>query len=618
MKILGISAFYHDSAAALLVDGHIVAAAQEERFSRKKGDAGFPLESVRYCLQQSGLSIDDLDALVFYDKSFLKFERLLETYLHFAPLGFLSFFKAIPLWIKQKMLVKRHIRQALTEVGCYDKKKLKLLFSTHHLSHAASAWYLSGFDKAAILTLDGVGEWATASIGKGEGHQIQMFEEMHFPHSVGLFYSSFTSFLGFKVNSGEYKMMGLAPYGNPQGERTAAYRDLILNRMISIMDDGSIRMNMRYFSYPHALRMIPLRRWERLFELKSPREGEEHAAAHCDLALAVQQVTEEIILKMAKHAVAITGCDKLCMAGGVALNCVANAHLLKSGIVSGLFIQPAAGDAGAAAGAALAAFHMYFEKEDHPEHSDPFSCYLGPDIHPDEIEFLKNTYGAVSRKIPGEAELVAMLAKELAKGKIAGWVQGRMEFGPRALGNRSILADPGNTEMQKKLNLSIKFREGFRPFAPSVTEEDASEYFDIPVNSPYMLLVAPLREKYRHKLPENYAEIDLRTKLYTPRSSLQAITHVDFSARLHTVSKKENPRFHTLLKAFEKESSYPVLVNTSFNVRGEPIVCSAHDAYRCFMNTDMDLLVIENDVFIKEEQPDYQNKNRWKMKFKMD
>ncbi len=619
LTILGISAYYHDSAAVLLAGGRIVAAAQEERFTRMKHDAAFPQHAVSFCLEQGGLNIDDLDAVVFYDKPFLKFERLLETYLHYAPRGIFSFCKAMPVWITEKIFIKDQIRKGLKKVQPYRKDQLKLLFSAHHLSHAASAFYASPFEEAAVLTVDGVGEWATASIGKGKGRQLQITQELHFPHSVGMLYSAFTYFLGFRVNSGEYKLMGLAPYGDKDGEGCKRYREIITTRLAQIYEDGSLRLHMKYFSFHTGLRMLPSRRWEKLFGIRRLRSGEEATQAHCDLALAIQMVTEDIILKMAAHAVSISGQRKLCLAGGVALNCVANGRLLRSGLVDEIFIQPAAGDAGGALGAALAAHHMYFGQErTSPDPDFMQAALLGPGIGPDELPRLKRQYKAVYHVRENMDELYAQCADLLIEGKVIGWVQGRMEFGPRALGNRSILADARYPDMQKRLNLKIKFREGFRPFAPSVAEEEAGAYFDISVSSPYMLLVAPLSGKYRFPRPEGFSGFSMKDKLYCERSVFQAITHVDDSARLHTVSSKNNPQFHGLLQAVKKKSGHPLLVNTSFNVRGEPIVCSARDAYLCFMNTGMDVLVIGQTIFFKEEQQDPDDRNKWKMSFKKD
>jgi carbamoyltransferase len=619
-KILGISAFYHDSAAAVTVGGKIVAAAQEERFTRDKHTPDFPTQAVKYCLEEAGLSIDELDAVVFYDKPLLKFERLLQTYYAFAPKGVVSFLKAIPVWLNEKMFLKKLLYDGLKEVGPYDKKKVKLLFPEHHLSHAASAYLPCPYDKAAILTVDGVGEWCTASIGLGEGGDIRILKEMEFPHSVGLLYSAFTYFLGFTVNSGEYKLMGLAPYGNPRAKRTHDYADLIKKEIVDIKSDGSIWLNQDYFNYATGLRMVHDHKWEKLFGIPR-REGEALLEQkHCDLALAIQMVTEEIVIKMAEEAKRLTGADYLCMAGGVALNCVANGKLLRKGIFKDIYVQPASGDAGGALGAALAASTMYFGEERirNGNWDTMEGSYLGPDYSDKEIQLMNRKTKAVAKHYTDYSELCAFVAARLAEGNVVGWHQGRMEFGPRALGNRSILGDARNPEMQKKLNLKIKYREGFRPFAPSVLAEKCMDYFDQPEDSPYMLIVSPVKESRRKQLPDNYFDMDLWDRLYHERSDIQSVTHLDFSARIQTVHKETNPRYHQLISAFEKETGYGLVVNTSFNVRGEPIVCTPYDSYRCFMSTEMDYLVIGDFVYAKTEQPDWQNRDKWMVKFKMD
>ncbi len=619
-KVLGISAFYHDSAAAITVGGRIIAAAQEERFTRDKHTPDFPAEAVKYCLAEAGLEIDELDAIVFYDKPLLKFERLLETYYAFAPKGLASFLKAIPVWLNEKMFLKKLIHEGLKTVGPYDKKKVKLLFPEHHLSHAASAFYPSPFEKSAILTIDGVGEWCTASIGLGDGNQISMLRELNFPHSVGLLYSAFTYFLGFTVNSGEYKLMGLAPYGNPESEETERFADIIKKHLVDIKEDGSIWLDQSYFNYSTGLRMVHDDKWAKLFGF--PRRGEEGEIVqhHCNLALAIQRVTEEVVLKMAAEARRLTGSENLCMAGGVALNCVANGKLLDSGIFKNIYVQPAAGDAGGALGAALAASAMYFDEprtlSGGPDEMS--GSYLGPDYSEKEIDLMARKAKGVYKKYADFGELAKDVATELADGKVVGWFQGRMEFGPRALGNRSILGDARNPDMQKKLNLKIKYREGFRPFAPSVLAEDVSDYFDLNEPSPYMLLVCPVKNSRRAVLPEKFHDMPLWDKLYYKRSDVQSITHLDFSARIQTVHKETNPRYHGLIDAFKKQTGYALVVNTSFNVRGEPIVCTPHDAYRCFMATEMDFLVINDFVFKKTEQPDHENREKWNVKFKMD
>ncbi len=615
--VLGISAFYHDSAAALVVDGKIVAAAQEERFTRIKHTADFPVHAITYCLEEGGYSIDELDAVVFYDKPLLKFERLLETYYAFAPKGLTSFLKAIPVWLRDKMFLKKLIYDGLLEIEKYDKKALKLLFTEHHLSHAASAFYPSPFENAAILTIDGVGEWATAAIGTGSGREITFLKELRFPHSVGLLYSAFTYYLGFKVNSGEYKLMGLAPYGNPHADQTGMFIKQIKTHLVDIKDDGSVWMDQDYFLYATGLRMIKEKKWEHLFGFPRREDGEKLEQHHCNLAFAIQHVTEEIFLKMAREAKRLTNSENLCLAGGVALNCVANGLLQREKIFKRIFIQPAAGDAGGALGAALAATYINFEEERQTTSSmDRMAgSYLGPVYSRKEIMLMCRSEKAVHKEFSHVEALVDIVAKELAAGKVVGWFHGRMEFGPRSLGNRSILADARNTEMQKKLNLKIKYRESFRPFAPSVLAADVSQYFDLDSNSPYMLLTAPVKKELRKEMPENYQQLAIQEKLYQSRSELQAITHVDFSARIQTVHEETNPLFSKLLEAFKQQTGTSLLVNTSFNVRGEPIVCSPKDAWNCFMSTEMDLLVIENFLFYKEDQPDYSNREKWKGDF---
>lgn len=619
-KILGISAFYHDSAAAITVDGEIIAAAQEERFTRKKHTEDFPINAVKYCLEETGLSINELDAVVFYDKPLLKFERLLETYYAFVPRGLRQFIMSIPIWLKEKMFLKKLLFEGLNEVETFDKKKLKLLFPEHHMSHAASAFYPSPFKESAILTIDGVGEWATATIAKGEGNKIEMLKEMRFPHSVGLLYSAFTYFLGFRVNSGEYKLMGLAPYGNPKAEKTKKFIDQIKENIVDIKEDGSIWLNQDYFNYATGLKMINETKWEQLFGFKTLKPDGDIEQKHCNLAFAIQLVTEEIIIKMAKEAKRLTGSDYLCMSGGVALNCVANGKLLKENIFKEIYIQPASGDAGGSLGAALTAHYMYFENQrDNTEMPDSMKgSYLGPEFSDKEIYIALKKHKAVFQKYDSFDELCDTVAELMDKGNIIGWFQGRMEFGPRALGNRSILADARNKEMQKKLNLKIKYREGFRPFAPSVLAENVSEYFELDTISPYMLLVANVKKERRKNLPDNYFELDLWDRLYMERSDLQSITHLDFSARVQTVHKKTNERYWKLINAFNQKTGYAVVVNTSFNVRGEPVVCTPEDAYRCFMRTEMDYLIVNNFLMQKTTQTDWENKEKWMVKFKMD
>ncbi|MCC6371091.1 MAG: carbamoyltransferase [Bacteroidia bacterium] len=620
MKVLGISAYYHDSAAALTVDGKIIAAAQEERFTRQKHIAEFPTNAIQYCLKEAALTLDELDAVVFYDKPFLKFERLIETYYAFAPKGLMSFITAIPVWLNEKLFLKRAIKKGLKEVSNYDKQKLNLLFTEHHLSHAASAFFVSPHNESAILTIDGVGEWCTASIGFGKANTITFLREMNFPHSVGLLYSAFTYYLGFAVNSGEYKLMGLAPYGIQASENVNQWVELIKTELVSIKEDGSIFLNQSYFKYATGLRMINHRKWKALFGFERRREEDELQQQHCDLALAIQKVTEEIVLKMAAEAKKITGSKNLCMAGGVALNCVSNAKLRDLNLFENIYIQPAAGDAGGALGAALAVEYLYYGAERKPLNNEDNmqGTYLGPEISTEEVEQLIGKFSAAAVKYNDSSELSKTVAAKLARGLVIGWCRGRMEFGPRALGNRSILADPRNADMQKKLNLKIKNREGFRPFAPSVLSEHAATYFNTKEPSPYMLFVSELNSSFRNPLPADYEKLDLWERLYYQRSQLPAITHLDFTARVQTVHKATNPVYWQLLDDFRIITGIPVLVNTSFNVRGEPMVCSSEDAYRCFMQTDMDVLVINNFVFEKEAQPDWKNKAMWERQFKKD
>ena len=606
-KILGISAFYHDSAAALLDDGKIVFAAQEERFTRKKHDSSFPVGAIKASFDyaknnDNGLSFTDLDAVVFYEKPLLKFERLLETYYAFAPRGVKQFISAMPLWIKEKLFFKELIYSELRKIGPIDKKKTKLLFSEHHLSHAASAFYPSCFEDAAILTIDGVGEWATASLSHGSGKGIKILRELRFPHSIGLLYSAFTYYLGFKVNSGEYKLMGLAPYGNPDSGRFKKIKELIYSHMIDVKDDGSLWLNQDYFSYCYALKMLDESKWERLFGFPAREPETDIKQEYCDMALAVQHITEDAVLKMAAEAKRLTGSKNLCMAGGVALNCVANGKLLRANIFDDIWVQPASGDAGGALGAALAAHHIYFGKsKDIKGTADKMQgSYLGPEYSDFDIETMASRYNAVYERHEGDS-LYDKVAKLLDEGFVVGWCQDRMEWGPRALGNRSILADARDPRMQKRLNLKIKYREGFRPFAPSVLYEDADEYFDDGRPSPYMLSIAYVKNSKRKPLPEGYNSMPLMDKLYYQRSDIPAVTHLDFSARVQTVHKETNPKYRKLLEAFKRATGCGLLVNTSFNVRGEPVVCTPEDAYRCFMNTEMDYLVISDFIFDKKK-----------------
>ncbi|HMQ61777.1 MAG TPA: carbamoyltransferase [Flavilitoribacter sp.] len=606
MKILGISAYYHDAAAAVIENGEILAAAQEEWFSRKKHDPSFPAAAAGWCLDYAGFAVEELDAVVFYDKPFLKFERLLETYYGFAPRGLESFVRSMPIWIKEKLFLKDQVKRELKALQPGIKHFPKLLFPEHHLSHAASAFYPSPFEEAAILTVDGVGEWATASICHGKGHRIEILKELRFPHSLGLLYSAFTYFLGFRVNSGEYKLMGLAPYGDPDAGETKTFLDKIKTTLVDIMPDGSIWLNQDWFRYAVGLRMIRDQKWAQLFGMTRRAPDAPLDQRHCNLASAIQQVTEEVVLKMARTARQLTGSPNICLAGGVALNCVANGKLEKSGLFEQIWIQPAAGDAGGALGAALAAQHIYFDRP-RPVSSGQDQmkgAFIGPEFSDLDIELTARKYKAPWRRFESVSDLVEQAAAVLSVGNVVGWFQGRQEFGPRALGARSILGDARNPEMQRKLNLKIKFRESFRPFAPSVLIEDAPLFFDLNRESPYMLLVAPVMKDRRNDLSELYGGLPLMEKLDTLRSDIPAVTHVDFSARVQTVHKETNPVYYDLLSAFKQLTGYGLLVNTSFNVRGEPVVCTPDDAFRCFIRTDMDFLVMGNYLFDKMEISD--------------
>lgn len=621
MTILGISAFYHDSAAALIKNGEILAAAQEERFTRIKHDPAFPSNAVKFCLDHSGVTLDKVDAIVFYDKPLLKFERLLETYYGFSPRGLKSFLTSIPVWLKEKMFLKRMLHEELEKIGNYDKRKAKLLFPEHHLSHAASAYYPAPFEDAAILTIDGVGEWATASICYGKGNQMTILKELRFPHSLGLLYSAVTYYCGFKVNSGEYKLMGLAPYGNHGSAQVAKFVDVIKNELVEIKPDGSIWLNQEYFNYATGLRMVFDDKWEKLLGFKRRESESLLEQIHCDFALAIQEVTEEVVIKMAQEAKRLTGSKNLCMAGGVALNCVANGKLQKTNIFENVYIQPAAGDAGGALGAALAANYIYFNQERKltPDTLDEMQgSYLGPEYSDLDVKQMAKKYEASYQYYENFDELAAQTAQLLSEGNVIGWFQGRMEFGPRALGGRSILGDARNSEMQKKLNLKIKYREGFRPFAPSVLAEDVKEYFECDTPSPYMLLVHGVNKKRRTVFPENYENLPMMEKLYFLRSDLPSITHIDYSARIQTVHQETNPRYWTLINEFKKQTGYGVIVNTSFNVRGEPIVCTPEDAYKCLMRTEMDYLVVGNFIFDKKFQPKWTESESWKDEYKLD
>jgi carbamoyltransferase len=596
MRLLGLSAFYHDSAAALIEDGRIVAAAQEERFTRKRHDAGFPVEAIRYCLAAGKVDLDQVDAVVFFEKPLIKFERLLETYLANAPRGFASFRMAIPLWIKEKLFQKPNLEKALAEFAPSGKLAGKLLFAEHHQSHAASAFFPSPFEEAVVLTMDGVGEWATTSVSIGRGNTLEVKREIHFPHSIGLLYSAFTYYTGFKVNSGEYKVMGLAPYGEPR------YAQLILDKLIDLKEDGSFWLDQSYFNYATGLTMTS-RKFHALFG-GPPRDPESRLTQReMDLAASVQKVTEEIVLRLTRSLAETWRIPNLCLAGGVALNCVGNGKLLRDGAFERIWVQPAAGDAGGALGAALAAYHQHFGR---PRHLNGAldgmqGAYLGPEFPQGEIERRLAAAGA-RFTVAGEPQLYERSCEALEAGHAVGWFQGRMEFGPRALGARSILGDPRNPQMQRNLNLKIKYRESFRPFAPSVLREDVADYFELDGDSPYMLLVADLKRNRRRAMSAEEEALFGIDKLNVMRSEIPAVTHVDYSARIQTVHAQTNPRYHALIEAFKRRTGCPVLVNTSFNVRGEPIVCSPEDAFRCFMGTEMETLAIGDCLLSKEEQ----------------
>ncbi len=603
--ILGISAFYHDSAACLLRDGEIVAAAQEERFTRKKGDASFPERAVDYCLRHGGISAQDLAFVGFYDKPLLKFERILETYLGVAPRGLRSFLQAGPLWIKDKLFIDKQIHDALEYDG-------DVLYSEHHESHAASAFFPSPFEEAAILTMDGVGEWATTAFGVGRGSEIELFKELHWPDSLGLLYSAFTYYTGFKVNSGEYKLMGLAPYGEPK------YRDLILDKLVDLQEDGSFTLDQRYFNYLTGLTMTN-GAFDELFG-GPPRVPETKITQReMDLARSVQSVTEEIVLRMARTVHRATGLDNLCLAGGVALNCVANGRLLREGPFKELWIQPAAGDAGGALGVAQLIWHRHCQKPrvKRDSQDDMQGAYLGPEFSPQEIEDYLKSVGAVYQQLDRESVL-KRVAELLATEKVVGWFNGRMEFGPRALGARSVLGDSRSPRMQAQMNLKIKFREGFRPFAPSVLRERVGEYFELDRESPYMLLVAPVQEQRQIPMTDEQRKLWGIDKLNLARSDIPAVTHVDYSARVQTVARETNPDYYDLIKEFENLTGCAVLINTSFNVRGEPIVCTPVDAYRCFMRTNIDVLVLGPFILEKGEQPTWQESGDWRSEFQLD
>ena len=615
-SILGISAFYHDSAAALLVDGEIIAAAQEERFTRKKHDFSFPGNAIKYVLAEGGLDVGELTAIVFYEKPYIKFERLLETYHAFAPRGLKSFLSAIPVWIKEKLFMRKMIEDGLFGI---DLKRQKTFFPEHHLSHAASAFYPSPFESAAILTVDGVGEWATTTIGYGTGKDITIIRELDFPHSLGLLYSAFTYYCGFKVNSGEYKLMGLAPYGHSNSGDVKQLVQKIFNEMVDIREDGSFLLNMKYFDYVTGLRMCNEKKWAELFGIQKREAESELLQHHMNLAFAIQQVTEEIMLRLGSTAKELTGSAYLVLAGGVALNCVANGKLLRSGLFEDIWIQPAAGDAGGALGAALAVWHISMGNERNCSGTDCMKgAYLGPEFSESDITKVARKYQAPYQYYPDFDVLCRDISRLLAVDNAVGWFQGRMEYGPRALGNRSILGDPRHPEMQKKMNLKIKYREGFRPFAPSVLTEEIETYFELDRPSPYMLLVTPVREQRRNSLPEGYEKLPLYDRLHYLRSDIPAITHIDYSARIQSVDKSKNERYWRLIHAFKEQTGYGVIVNTSFNVRGEPIVCSPEDAYRCFMRTEMDYLVMGNYIFDKVTQPEWKEVDKWQDQYGLD
>ncbi|HEY0818269.1 MAG TPA: carbamoyltransferase [Rhizobacter sp.] len=609
MRILGISAYYHDSAAALVEDGVIVAAAQEERFTRKKHDSNFPTHAIDYCLKRAGVGLEGIDRVVFYDKPFLKFERLLETYLAFAPRGFQSFRMSIPLWLREKLFLKDLLQKAFQKIDTQKKWNGELLFSEHHLSHAASAFFPSPFEEAVVLTMDGVGEWATTSVAIGRGHTLEVRKEIHFPHSLGLLYSAMTYYTGFKVNSGEYKVMGLAPYGVPK------YVDLIYKHLIDVKPDGSFRMDLSYFDYCTGLTMTN-DKFAKLFGGPARKASEPLTQHHMDLAASLQAVTEDIVLRLTRALRDETGIDNLCLAGGVALNCVANGKVLRDAKFKNVYVQPAAGDAGGALGAALVGYHMQLDQPRTVDGDKMRGSYLGPQFDQADIEARLQAAGAKFEVLSDEA-LLETSAADLAEGKAMGWFQGRMEFGPRALGNRSIIGDPRSPSMQKTLNLKVKYRESFRPFAPSVLREKVAEWFELDGDSPYMLMVADVIKSRRLEMTPEQQKLFGIDKLNVPRSDIPAVTHVDYSARIQTVEKSVNARYHALLSAFERKTGCPVLVNTSFNVRGEPIVGTPEDAFRCFMGTDLDVLAVGN-CYLRKEQQNPALKQNYETAFELD
>ena len=599
MRVLGVSAYYHDSAAALIEDGSIVAAAQEERFTRKKHDSSFPAHAIRYCLEEGGTDLAGIDFVVFYDKPFLKFERLIETYLAFVPRGFNSFRMAMPIWIKEKLFQKTMLRNEFRKFDPAFDWEEKLLFSEHHLSHAASAFYPSPFEEALVLTMDGVGEWTTTSAAIGRGHDLKIIRELHFPHSLGLLYSAVTYYIGFKVNSGEYKVMGLAPYGEPE------FKDLMLKELMDLKPDGTFRLNMKYFNYCTGLTMTNDKFSQLFGRPVRQREDDLLEPFHMNMAASVQAVTEEIVSRLVKSLTEETGIHNVCLAGGVALNCVSNGKLIREGIVKNLWVQPAAGDAGGALGAALLAYHLHKQQPrtvDHCKLDGMKGSYLGPQYSQDEIERRLTACGASFKVLPSAADMIDESAELLANEKVLGWCQGRMEFGPRALGARSILGDPRSPAMQKVMNLKIKYRESFRPFAPSVLREDVDKYFETDVDSPYMLLVDKVKPELCRPMTEEEKNLFGIDRLNVQRSDLPAITHVDYTARVQTVHEQTNPDYYQLIRKFKEKTGCSVLINTSFNVRGEPPVCTPEDAFKCFMGTEMDALVVGNCLMLKEHQ----------------
>lgn len=614
MYILGISAYYHDSAVALIKDEGIIAAAQEERFTRKKHDSGFPENAVRYCLSEGGVGLGDVEHVAFYDKPLLKFERILETYVSEAPKGLRSFITSMPIWLKEKLFLRNTLVRELQKIHDISKKELsqKIKFAEHHQSHAASAFYPSPFQESAIITIDGVGEWNTTALSYGSGNEITFLKEINFPHSMGLLYSAFTYYTGFKVNSGEYKVMGLAPYGEPK------YATTIKDNLIDIKEDGSFRLNMEYFNYTSGLTMTN-EKFHKLFGGPPRTKESSLTQREMDMARSIQEVTDEVVCKISNFAKETTGSKNLCMAGGVALNCVSNGKILREGIFENIWMQPAAGDAGGAIGAAYSVYYQELKYDREPCKTDKMQGgYLGPAYSNEDVKKYLDGLGAVYHLCPSEEELLEEISEELLNGKVIGWHHGRMEFGPRALGNRSIIGDARNSKMQSTMNLKIKFRESFRPFAPSVLRERADDFFDLNTDSPYMLLVAPVKDEIRIPMGDEQKKLFGIEKLNVPRSTIPAVTHVDYSARIQTVDKETNPRYCNLIKKFDEKTGCPVIVNTSFNVRGEPIVCTPQESYTCFMRTEMDILVIEDFVLYKEEQPKTVMSESWKEEFELD